>query len=144
MRWQVLNDHLASVLIDAHMDDSGQAIDRFGHMPHARAARDFGHSQGRCLDLVLGRWLLRHARSTQSLDGHYSADPQRPVFPRLRAGWENFDTPSAKFRRHMSTYAQDGHKTGHFSLGVRDYERRESCPYLGEVPCSAQLSSPSC
>jgi hypothetical protein len=78
MRRQVLNDRLAAFQIDAYMDDAGQAIEGFRHMPRARAARHSGHAQGRCLDLVLGGWLFRHTRSTQSVDGHYSADPQRP------------------------------------------------------------------
>jgi hypothetical protein len=88
MRWQVLNGHLAAFQIDAYMDDPSQSIDRSGHMPHACAARHSGHAQGRCLDLVLGRWLLRHTRSTQSGDGHYTADPQRPHCQGFEAGGE--------------------------------------------------------
>jgi hypothetical protein len=62
MRWQVLNDHFAPFQMDTDMDDAGYAIEGSGHMLHARAARHSGHEQSRRLDLVLGRWRLRHTR----------------------------------------------------------------------------------
>lgn len=46
--------------------------------------------------------------------------------------WGISGTPSAKFRRRLGTYAGKGPNTGDFSLSVRDYERRESCLFLGE------------
>jgi hypothetical protein len=54
------------------------------------------------------------------------------VLPRPCGYVGDFRHPTGEIPQASKCLRQEESKTGDFSLGVRDYERRESCPLLGE------------
>jgi hypothetical protein len=134
MRWEVLNDDFASFQIDAYMDDAVYAIECSGDMPHARAARHAGHAQSGRLDLVLGRWRLRHARITQLWKRHYRAEPIRIVLTAqgFVEGVGNFRHQPAKSRKGTDLLKLELREIAAISRRDIDPGWRVFCPYLGE------------